>query len=248
MEQFRRNNHIDQVIYETLSKVISEDDITVERLLRDSGNDIEIVKDVLFEFYLKFNLTTKRTFSEKKCSGGSNCIILKLRSLYNLIMVGANSSLQSSYRNETTSSLQTDGNDKFGTLMKDVNQLLDESTDPRRVNTRLWHSCHGTHLPLHVVCAYNDSRRLLEHPFISQSMLRKLIVTLSDVMERYMYICLDEEKGEMIVFGRQVVVVPLFGRVTSEKRHNVSSTTHKKRNIEVMECNSPEPSNPSDDE
>lgn len=244
MEQFRKNTHIDHVIYETLSKVISEDDITVERLLRDSGNDIEIVKDVLFEFYLKFNLTTKRTFSEKKCSGGSNCIILKLRSLYNLIMVGTN------------------GMERYDMLMKDVNQLLDESTDPRRVNTRLWHSCHGTHLPLHVVCAYNDSRRLLEHPFISQSMLRKLIVTLSDVMERYMYTCLDEEKGEMIVFGRQVVVVPLLGRVTSskkhrgsfdplassEKRHNVSSITHKKRNIEVMECNSPEPSNPSDEE
>ena len=214
---------IDAAIFRVLSNVISDDDFTVDGLLKQEMpiQEKEIVQDLLFEFYYHFNICAKRATTIKKCAGRSSCMSLKIHAI--LILLELKS------KNET---------EKAEQLQHSIAELLHESTDIRRPNTRPYHSCHGVHYPLDVVMAYHDAKRCLEHPIFTNLLCRRIIQTLVDKLDDYLHICITRERtawihtcengcctpqppfGNMtgsvkllLPTGEHHMVVPLFGKI-----------------------------------
>ena len=102
---------------------------------------------MFFEFYYKFNLNAKRYDIHKKCAGKSGCTCLKIHAL--LVVMEIKAKYDSVAMTEHS---------------KEIDDLLTESTDIRRIDTRKHHSCHGIHYPLDVVMAYNNAKRSLGIP------------------------------------------------------------------------------------
>ena len=122
-------------------------------------------------------MNAKRYDIHKKCAGKSGCTCLKIHAL--LVVMEIKAKYDSVAMTEHS---------------KEIDDLLTESTDVRRIDTRKHHSCHGIHYPLDVVMAYNDAKRSLEHPFFTRSICSKIIQTMVDKLDRYMHSCIVRDR------------------------------------------------------
>lgn len=197
MEQYTAERDIINFIFAILSRVVAEEDFTIDKLLKEKNS--ELTREILGEFYLKFNLSTKRQYNDTTCFRGKDCIRLRLRALFNLMAAGRDG--MESYMNNVSTLLQSDPNDRF-------------------IYTRMYCGCHGTHTALQVVCMYSQMKRFLEHPIFTTIFINKLITTLSNKLREYAFKCHEEEFEMLMTFQNILLRVPLFGRIPIPRERN----------------------------
>ncbi len=261
-----------RIIFNYLSKAISDPSFTISSTLQtDNIEELDAIQELLFEFYFLFLINAKRETRNRVCSYGLDCIRLKLRAIFVLMneealsdcpnAPGNNGHNECNGGNGRNSGNSCNSRGMIG-YMQNVDGLL-LTTDKRRENTREYHNCKGNHNALNVVCAYNDAKRLLEHPIFTPSMCRKIIDVMTSKIQDYARTCnpstcievglkrniqmnQDDDSGtppvkvgspDVTCGEERLVLIPSFQRVPSLRKRIEPVLTPNKGG-------SPEPSDP----
>jgi hypothetical protein len=217
--RFERDREIVKVIFNYLSSVISNDSLDIEKSLEIGDEDLVVIRALLLEFHFKFILNVKRSSVQRPCQAGLDCLNLRVYII-----------------------LSTMEEIARGIPLDDISKVIDElllPTDPRRVATRRYHSCAGTHIPMTIVCTFGDTKRLLEHPIFTTSLCDKIIKTLRTKLVEYTSKCSPEQLTSMNLDDTEEINIPTFGAKPSvREREDVDETQV------VPKCCSPEPLDP----